>query len=150
MGEIIAKCKQLANNDVILIDEEWAQEGVFWGFAGQVYQHHAAMVQRPRSKGLAGLVYSVREWPSRIPGQGTVLALQYGGLGIACHRSGEKLKEWQEVQQGLLTARDLTLKAQALQSKWQELEDQPQDLKRLLQDEIERGTFDHGRCDWCP
>lgn len=151
----LSACHQLAQAIVkecegrtgsrILIDEDWPQEGVYWYFAKRVYAHHTNLAQG--YPGVGRIVYELKEEPQE---QGIIPTLWHGDSRIACHQDREFLTEWQGVHQKLLVGDDWKANAEALVREHEKLDEIAKSIRQVLRLEIERGTFDRGRCQLCP
>ena len=144
---IVYECQQRTGSS-ILISQEWSQEGIFWGFARQVYEHHTGLADG--TTGVDGLGYDFKEQPSGEPGQGVVYALWHGSSGIACHGDRKVLQEWKSTFENMLQLDDWTGQAMDLVGRHGNLKDLARPIGEVLRREIERGTFDGGRCELCP
>ena len=144
---IVYECQQRTGSS-ILISQEWSQEGIFWGFARQVYEHHTGLADGTR--GVDGLGYDFKEQPGGEPGQGVVHALWHGSSGIACHGDRKVLQDWKSTFENMLQLDDWTGLAKDLVGRHENLKEMARPIREVLRKEIERGTFDGGRCELCP
>ena len=99
---IVTECQRRTGSS-ILIPKEWSQEGVFWTFARQLYEHHTSVVIRTRA--VDGLGYDFKEQSSGEPVHGVVYELWRGSTGIARHRDLDVLdvlKEWKKTFESIL------------------------------------------------
>jgi len=147
---IVTRSEKSTGVTGLLTDREWSQSGVFWYFAECVYSHHTQLAQWPQGMGLARHRYEFGTAPSRIPKQGPVHTLSHGGRGIACHRNKSVLERWGRRYRGLLKNKELAEVADELAIKYGSLEKEAKAIKAVLREEIERGTFERGRCSLCP
>ena len=144
---IVHEC-QTRTGSSILIPQEWSQEGIFWSFARQLYMHHTGMADG--TSGVDGLGYDFKEQPSSMPEQRGVYALFHGSSGIACHGDRTVLQEWKNTFENMLHLDNWTGQAEDLVGRHENLKEMARPIGEVLRKEIERGTFDGGRCELCP
>lgn len=145
---IVGECERRTTGSSILISREWPREGIFWYFARQVYVHHTGLAEG--IGGVEKLGYTDDEQCSLSPGQGTVRALRHGGLPIACHGHWSVLEQWKSKYEDMLQGNDWTAQAKDLVGRDENLKEMARPIREVLWKEMERGTFDGGRCELCP
>ena len=96
------------------------------------------------------LRYDFKEQPSGEPGQGVAYTLSHGASGIACHGDRTVLQEWKNTFENMLQLDDWTGQAKDLVGRHENLKELARPMREVLRKEIERGTFDGGRCELCP
>jgi len=150
LSKIIAECERIICSRV-MIEGQWSQEGIFWNFAERVYTHYTSIAM-----GFGGWSndssYKYGRSSSKVPAQGEIFTLAHGGAGIACHRNKRSLEVWKKLHKGLITdiRDDWNMGAAMLVKKHQQLATAAAPIKKVLLMEVERGTFDRGRCHLCP
>ena len=146
---IINGCEQRVGSRLSM-DSEWPQEGISWHFSEQVFIHYTYLAQN--SPGIAGWGYQHSKVQSRLPEQGLLHRLSHGSDEIACHSDANVLGTLEELHAALLSENNTawTSAARDLAHGHKQLKDLCGPIKKTLEIEIERGTFEHGRCMFCP
>ena len=134
----------------LLIDSECPQEGIFWRFSERVFTHYTYLAWN--STGIAEWVYKHSRVQSRLPEQGLLHTLSHGGGDIAWHCDANVLRGLEEFHAALLSENNpaWTEAARDLARRHKQLKDFGAPIKKTLEIEIERGTFEQGRCMFCP
>lgn len=134
----------------LLTEDQWPQEGVFWAYAAQMYQHWVLVAEFPEGTGLRENAYTRRLEASRVSSQGMVEMLWCGDRGIASHRDLNELEKWRLLHPELLQDDRFAESGRALVAKFEALEERGKPVVEVLRVEAERGVFDGGRCTQCP
>ena len=69
---------------------------------------------------------------------------------IACHGDWNVLQHWKSTFENMLQGNDWTAQAKDLVGRDENLKEMARPIREVLRKEIERGTFDGGRCELCP
>ena len=140
--EIVRECQRCTSSS-LLISQQWPRKGIFWDFAAQIYIHETEV-----AAGLSGL--ATFDYEVQGPNRCLLYELWHGSGGIGCHRSQRQLTSWRIIHSTFLGSQTWNRTAISLVRKHRVPEDLGGPIKKRLRSEIERGTFDGGRCSNCP
>jgi len=144
---IIAECEQLTGSKLNL---EWARQGIFWQFAARVYSRYTNLaggqIVFDRS------AYAPGETPNRVTGEAILHTFSHGGAGIVCHTDLTVVTQWRTIYKALTQEirHDWKMSAENLVMMYEQLKGQADAIQKVLEFEVDRGTFDRGHCQLCP
>lgn len=144
---VVRECEQRTEAPVT-IGQDWPLPGVSWGFPRQVYVN--ATLLAGGCGGLIRLRYDSRQDPDRQDEGVQIWTLWALGEGLAASHDRRQLERWRGVHEILLSGDHFIEDAETVVTLCKTLEDLVRPLKNTLRIEVERGTFDSGRCDLCP